>query len=184
MVTDRISNRGHLKRLIAAGLIEARCAYRYTDDYVYDNATNFGETDYLPARLHVKGEKWPPDGFITFDDYDFRTCGYLSKKPTEGGVYNFSIHSNLLYYVRFKKEVLAPAPAGDVDFDSVFAGGKVESFTHTKTGDILQVLKLETKLSKNDFKAFSIWLKKNDKGYYSRYAGGFILTNDKKESVA
>jgi len=106
MKNKKIAHRGHLRNLIKKGLIEAKCNYRYTDDYAYDNATNFGKTDWKPAYLESmipEGEQI--DGIIFDDsgDYDdFKTpTGALF--PRENGEYSFLIHSNLSFRVRIKE---------------------------------------------------------------------------------
>ena len=164
---QNIANRGHLKRLIAKGLIEARCKYHYTDDYGFDAAYNFGETDWSPAYLKSEIADDQQINGIIFDDSGFSgSCGRLWKNKEN---YSFYIHSNLSYEIRFKKEDAA-------DFETIFKDGKIENFIHTQTKEILKVLKLNQKLAKDKFKAFNNWLKKEKKGYYSRFAKGFILT--------
>ena len=100
----RIANRGHLKRLITKGIVEARCIYHYTDDYAWDNATNFGKTDWLPAYLNSSLEEDEQVEGIVFDEWDFKTQGgYLSPDRDKEGIYTYAIHSNLVYEVRIKK---------------------------------------------------------------------------------
>ena len=92
--------RDWLKRRIEAGLMEARCKYHYTDDYAFDNAYNFGITDWLPARIKDDEHK---TGFINFSESDFK---YKSGGcRLDGDVISFHIHSNLLYEIRFKEGV-------------------------------------------------------------------------------
>lgn len=43
--TAKKANRGHLKRAAAKGQLFIRCRYRYTDDYAWDAADNFGKQD-------------------------------------------------------------------------------------------------------------------------------------------
>ena len=43
--------RDKLLRDIRAGLYVARCDGRYTDDYDYDNETNYGVTDFLEINI-------------------------------------------------------------------------------------------------------------------------------------
>ena len=74
--------------------------------------------------------------------------------------------------------------SGDLDFEAIFAGGIVSEFVHTQSGDILQVLKLQQRLPKEQFISFNEWLKNTGRGYWSKYAGGFILTTDKNKKVA
>jgi len=177
-----IANRGHLKRLIARGLIEARCKYHYTDDYAFDNAANFGKTDWLPAYLDSaipEGEQ--VDGIIFrenkrgWNDFKSRSGGLWENK--EAGTYTFLIHSNLSYEVRLKE---AKEEDSSINFEELLQNGSIENFEHTKTGEILRVLKLATKLSKEQFKTFNAWLKEKKMGYYSRYAHGFILNEGAK----
>lgn len=61
------------------------------------------------------------------------------------------------------------------NFDDLFQSAAVEDFTHTKSGELLKVLKLTTQLSREDFKDFRTELKNKALGYYSRYAKGFVL---------
>jgi len=68
------------------------------------------------------------------------------------------------------------------DFDAVLAGGTIEDFTHSKTGESLKVLKVDA-LSKEDFKSFMAYLKDNKIGYYSKFAKGFILHDDYLETL-
>ena len=70
-----------------------------------------------------------------------------------------------------------------LDTEAIFAGGTVAPFTHTKTGEVLQVLKVQ-ELSSDEFAEFRDWMKSEGRGYYSRYAHGFVLTTDKNQEVA
>lgn len=63
--------RDKIKRLIEKGKIEARCKYQYTDDYAYDNANNFGKTEWLPTRIS-SGYEDKKEGYINFEEHDFR----------------------------------------------------------------------------------------------------------------
>jgi uncharacterized protein YneR len=70
------------------------------------------------------------------------------------------------------------------EFNMLFNTGLVEPFIHTKTGNELKVMKLPVALPTNDFKLFNSWMKSENKGYYSRYAKGFILTANESKEVA
>jgi hypothetical protein len=70
----------------------------------------------------------------------------------------------------------------NTDYDALIAEGTVEDFEHTQSGENLKVLKLSTQLSKDEFKSFNNFMKSSGKGYYSRYAKGFIL-NDVEQDV-
>ena len=43
--------RNWLMEQIELGKVEAKCDIKLTDDYAFDNATNFGETDWFPAYI-------------------------------------------------------------------------------------------------------------------------------------
>jgi len=79
-----------------------------------------------------------------------------------------------------KKQTTDKIFKGSTSNEVIFSSGIIEPFIHTKSGEELQVLKLDIKLTKDRFKSFNDWMKSNDKGYYSRYAGGFILSNIQK----
>jgi len=65
-----------------------------------------------------------------------------------------------------------------LDFETMIENGNIEDFEHSKTKEILKVLKLEEKLSKVDFKSFLQYIKENNIGYYSKFAKGFILSEE------
>lgn len=70
-----------------------------------------------------------------------------------------------------------------LECEAIFAGGNVEPFIHTQTGEELQLLKVRD-LSRDEFAEFRDWMKSEGKGYYSRFAHGFILTTDKNQGAA
>jgi len=70
-----------------------------------------------------------------------------------------------------------------VDYSSLVENGDIEDFEHSKTHENLKVLKLETKLSKDELKGFIQYLKENSIGYYSKFAKGFILSKEYLDSV-
>lgn len=77
--TSGTVNRGWLKRRILAGEVEARRNYRYTDDYAYDAAVDFGKTDWIPAHVVGPDESQYRDGLadhMNFADSDFRGYGH------------------------------------------------------------------------------------------------------------
>ena len=69
-------------------------------------------------------------------------------------------------------------------FEKLINEGTVEDYEHTKTKDILNVLKLGVKLSTEIFKKFTNYLYDKDMGYYSNYAKGFVLTNYKNVATS
>lgn len=90
-----------LKRKIEKGLMEAKCDYSYTDDYIFDNATGFGKTGWMDARVS-KGRKDFVQGKMNFNDWDFSTktgTAWIN----EDGTIDLIIHQNLSYTLREKK---------------------------------------------------------------------------------
>lgn len=86
--------------------------------------------------------------------------------------------------VKPKEKVVRPKFSGSaLECEAIFASGNIELFTHTKSGEELQLLKVQD-LSRDEFNEFRDWMKSEGKGYYSRFAHGFILTTDKNQGVA
>lgn len=85
---------------IKAGRVAGKCEYRLTDDYAWDNADNFGKTNWMLCRLKQDVKDFQ-HGFINFDESDFssrfKTGGASLNKD---GTIRFSIHSNLCYTLK------------------------------------------------------------------------------------
>ena len=77
-----------------------------------------------------------------------------------------------------KKEVVETTISSKDSFKSIIKNGDIEEFIHTKTGEILKVLKIEEKLE--DFKSFNKYLIEEKIGYYSKYAKGFVINDISK----
>ena len=90
--------RDKIKRLIENGKIEARCKYRYTDDYAYDNIANFGKTGWLPARIS-SGYSDKKEGYINFEEHDFRYKSGTAWE-NEDGTITFMVLSNNSFALR------------------------------------------------------------------------------------
>jgi hypothetical protein len=91
-------NRGKLLRAAKAGKLFAKCDYRLTDDYAFDNANNFGKhADWLPVVINETMAEWKP-GQINMTEWHFKT--------KSGGCYEhkgeitFYVHGNLSYTVK------------------------------------------------------------------------------------
>lgn len=95
-------NRGTIKKLIEAGVLVASCNYRLSDDYAFDNATNFGKTDFIPARLKKDSKDWQ-EGFANFDDYDFKTKSGKAWLNQDGKSITLKIHENESWDLKFKE---------------------------------------------------------------------------------
>jgi N12 class adenine-specific DNA methylase len=63
-------------------------------------------------------------------------------------------------------------------YSNYFEKAKFGTFEHTKTHEMLNIMVLADKLSKDEFKEFSKYISAEKLGYYSRTAKGFIITND------
>lgn len=78
-------NRGWLKRQVLQGKVEAMRKFRYTDDYAYDAQTNYGKTEWIPARISTNWED-RKDGYMNFDEYDFRAKGSSAWLEENGNI--------------------------------------------------------------------------------------------------
>ena len=58
-------------------------------------------------------------------------------------------------------------------FDKLIEQGEIVEFERTDGKGVEKVLKIKTEIE--DFKSFNQWMRSNKKGYYSRFAKGFIL---------
>lgn len=94
----KMVNRGWLKRQIAAGKIEARCNFSYTDDYAWDNATNFGRTEWLPMYL-MEGWQDHRENQIGVHAEELQFESGRAYRVNEQEI-RLSIHHNLLYTCR------------------------------------------------------------------------------------
>ena len=107
--------RNWLKKQIELGKVEAKCNYKFTDDYAFDNAYNNQKTGWLPARISnpVYGEvtlqngitrtvstdsDWK-EGYVNFRNYDF-TMSTGGARWNEDGTIGFSPLSSENYTLR------------------------------------------------------------------------------------
>lgn len=65
------------------------------------------------------------------------------------------------------------AKAENQDFDALIKDGQIIEFERTDGKGVELVLQIKTEIT--DFKSFNQWMKVNKKGYYSKFAKGFIL---------
>lgn len=114
--------RDWLKKQIEKGNVEAKCNYHLTDDYAWDNAVNFGKTEWLPARVAperqweeitlqngntthrlINSEEMYKEGFITFERHDFTySTGWASWDDDEHTQISFCPLSGESYDLRIK----------------------------------------------------------------------------------
>ena len=79
-----------------------------------------------------------------------------------------------------KMEIIVQDSTDD-KFSKLIENGSVKDFEHTQTGEMLRVLVINEKLGKEGFIEFNKHMIKSGIGYYSKYAGGWVL---KDKSVA
>jgi len=107
--------RDTLKKKVEAGKMEAKCNHHYTDDYAYDNAVNFGETDWMPAhimhptykevtlqngnKMTVRDDEDRKAGFFNLMNCDFTGNGGHAWLAEDGTICLY-VHSNLSYQLR------------------------------------------------------------------------------------
>lgn len=104
--------RDWLLRQIEAGKVVGKCDMSLTDDYAWDNASNFGKTGWMPVRIsHPKYEKLTlpngcvidhntdsdlVEGAINFYEYYFGFKSGTAHWNPDGTIL-FRVHSNLWY---------------------------------------------------------------------------------------
>lgn len=84
-----------------------------------------------------------------------------------------------------EKEAVAVEPevkAEDQDFDALIKDGEIVEFERTDGKGVELVLQIKTEIT--DFKSFNQWMKANKKGYYSKFARGFILDKTFAQEIA
>ena len=108
-------NRGWLKKQIANGKVEAKCRYAMTDDYRFDNANEFGKTDWMQARFYypvfgkvtlqngitiTRCEKDDrKEGQANFSESDLKTKSGAAYRNDDGTI-TLRIHSNEVWTLR------------------------------------------------------------------------------------
>lgn len=117
-------NRGQLLKLAERGTLWMRCRYRYTDDYAYDAATNYGRSGWFRVAIAPEWPDYPADeheretrrramrawedaaraaGCGIMHRSDFRSsCGYATLRETRGEAPTayLAVYSGLVYDLR------------------------------------------------------------------------------------
>ena len=100
-------NKGKVKRLIQAGGFIGRVKSNYTDDYAYDDKTNYGKTDWFPVELSSDGSSFGSvkDGKLLIDEKWFSDKNVRatvnSDAPT---IINLALHHFKYLELKDKKE--------------------------------------------------------------------------------
>ncbi|MDQ1339322.1 MAG: hypothetical protein QG567_474 [Campylobacterota bacterium] len=71
------------------------------------------------------------------------------------------------------------AVSGALDFSLLLKSAELKDFTRTDTGESIKIFTINDNLSKEQFKDFVAYLKKEGIGYYSNIAKGFVINRDK-----
>lgn len=129
-------NRGWLRKQIEAGNVEVKCDYSMTDDYAWDNASGFGKTDWMPARIrHPKFTEYTndvgntchrcidddrKDGYMNLDEHDLTSrSGMAYRDSKDNSIIRLSPYSNLCYSMRIvatKKQAAAKPAAKQQEY--------------------------------------------------------------------
>lgn len=129
-------NRGWLRKQIEAGNVEVKCDYSMTDDYAWDNASGFGKTDWMPARIrHPKFAEYTndvgnrdsrcvdddrKDGYMNLDEHDLTSrSGMAYRDSKDNSIIRLSPYSNLCYSMRIvatKKQAAAKPAAKQQEY--------------------------------------------------------------------
>lgn len=89
--------RDKVMRDVMKGLYQAKCDFRLTDDYAFDNATGFGKSEYKDA---VVADRNGQQDVCPLPEYYFKMA---SCWMNEDGTVCLNVHSNLSYTLK-KKE--------------------------------------------------------------------------------
>lgn len=96
-----VNRRGLLGRAKRGELI-GKCDFKFTDDYAFDNDTNFGKTGWLPVRIRKNHEDFE-QGYLNLDEHCFKSktgaAWYEDEHFTTVGL---CVHVNLYYTLRIK----------------------------------------------------------------------------------
>lgn len=143
---DKI-RRDWLQRQVDAGMIDARCNYHLTDDFLSDVANDHGKTDWLPARISRPYRKDPSStnrrfmddeerdfiaGMMNFHASDFEgSCGRCYWANAEQTLISLIVHSNLSYTLRLRATPIEAALRSKPLRDR--SNGKVSTMTLERT---------------------------------------------------
>jgi hypothetical protein len=98
-----------LAKILAGGKMVAKCDGHYTDDYAWDNASNFGITDFQPVNADIvkkliAGENMSAreSGFgVEYHATRQSSCRSIWLK-TDDNMIHLHVHSNLSYTIAEK----------------------------------------------------------------------------------
>jgi len=116
---------------VEAGKVEAKCDFHLTDDYAFDNATGFGKTEWMKAR--ISHPTWRTvtyqngntndvvdnhdfiEGQMNFHTFDFGTTTGRAYKQDDGTIMLY-VHSNACYTLRIVPQAEAKESKESEDF--------------------------------------------------------------------
>lgn len=98
--------RDKLLRDIKKGLYVGKCSGRYTDDYAWDAATNFGETEILEINIKDKGQA-AKAGALNIREEEFRGRSGGAYRDEERFCVHFYPHGGKDYELVLKSDLKA-----------------------------------------------------------------------------
>jgi len=153
------------------------------DIYEYDknHDGSYGDVKYLHTKRHCSKEAMQEvlkeidknNIEIKVSDYDGHAF-IQEDEYTESEVYRK--FRNKSFYTTPTTTQTA-STANNAPNEEIFKASTLEDFTHTKTQEVLKVLKVAGTLTKEAFNSFRNYMKQEQGAYYSRYAKGFVLSN-------
>ena len=148
-------------------------------EYNKDHNDSYGEVKYtFSKRNYSKGAMQDAVDYCNIDtevlmsDYD--NSAYIKVDIEDTYKVNHYLNEKSLYK---NSEPIAVKTSDNTSNEEIYNTGIVEDFTHTKTKEVLKVLKVAHKLTRDAFKSFKDYMKQEQGAYYSRYAKGFVLQN-------
>jgi len=160
---------------------EYGCFNGMEDIYEYDkdHDGSYGDVKYLQTKRKYSKEamQWAVNELEI--DIEVKVSEYDNHAFIDGDIEDERRIYELLRDKSFYKETkTAEATTADTaSSEEIYKAGTIEDFTHTKTGEVLKVLKVASTLTKEAFKTFRSYMKQEHGAYYSRYAKGFVLPN-------
>jgi len=150
-------------------------------EYDKDHDGSYGEVKYLQTDRKFSKEAYEEalqhrdrlDIEIKVSSYDSSAWIDIPDRDESYRIYEYLKDKSF-----YKKSTASTVPtASNTSNEEIYKDGEISEFIHTKTGEVLKVLKVATTLTKDTFKSFRTYMKQEQGAYYSRYAKGFVIPN-------
>jgi len=158
------------------------CGMEDIYNYDKDHDSSYGDVKYLHTnRKYSKEVIQEGIEYCNFDeeievkvsDYDGHAFIQMDDRDREFHIYDYI--RNKSFYVESVPVHSETQELDNTSNEEIYKAGAIEDYTHTKTKEVLKVLKVAGSLTKEVFSSFRNYMKQEHQAYYSRYAGGFIL---------